>query len=109
MERRKIRDFSMRRRVRERAIGARLWRPPLADAQLLQQGAMPTGVEERLRGAALQVGRDWKGSPYYDAAEQGIETQWRELIWPFLTEVQEDGVDFSLTVDLAAGHGRNSA
>src|SRR4029077_6013601 len=70
---------------------------------------MPTGVEERLRGAALRVGRDWKRSPYYDAAEQGIERQWKELIWPFLMDEHEVGIDFSRTVELAAGHGRNSA
>jgi SAM-dependent methyltransferase len=71
---------------------------------------MPTGVEKELRSAALQVGRDWKHSPYYDAAEQGIERQWRELIWPFLTDREESGcINFSRTVELAAGHGRNSA
>jgi len=41
---------------------------------------MPTGFDKQLSGAALQVGRDWKRSPYYDAAEQGIERQWRELV-----------------------------
>src|SRR6266478_3648855 len=70
---------------------------------------MPTGVEERMRGAAQQVGRDWKRSPYYDAAEQGIERQWKELVWPFLTDEQEGGINYSETVELAAGHGRNSA
>ena len=70
---------------------------------------MPTGVEERLRGAAQQVGRDWKRSPYYDAAEQGMERQWKELVWPFLTDEQEGGINYSETVELAAGHGRNSA
>jgi hypothetical protein len=66
---------------------------------------MSTGVEERLRGAALRVGRDWKRSPYYDAAEQGIERQWKELVWPFLMDEHEGGIDFSTTVELAAGHG----
>jgi SAM-dependent methyltransferase len=70
---------------------------------------MATGVEERLRSAALQVGRDWKRSPYYDAAEEGIERQWTELVWPFLADEQQGGVNFSTTVELAAGHGRNSA
>lgn len=70
---------------------------------------MSMGVEKRLRDAALQIGHDWKRSHYYDAAEQGIERQWRELVWPFLTDEQESSINFSNTVELAAGHGRNSA
>src|SRR5436190_1905725 len=70
---------------------------------------MPTGFDKQLSGAALQVGRDWKRSSYYDAAEQGIERQWRELVWPFLTDDPGDSINFSNTLDLAAGHGRNSA
>jgi SAM-dependent methyltransferase len=70
---------------------------------------MPTAAEKGLRGAALQIGRDWKRSSYYDAAEQGIERQWQELVWPFLTDERDSGINFSLTVELAAGHGRNSA
>src|SRR5437762_13052441 len=67
---------------------------------------MQTGLDKQLRGAALRVGRDWKRSPYYDAAEQGIERQWRELVWPFLTDPQGGSTNFSETVALAAGHGR---
>ena len=70
---------------------------------------MPTEFEKQLNGAALQVGRDWKRSPYYDAAELGIERQWRELVWPFLNDDRESSINFSNTLDLAAGHGRNSA
>jgi len=68
-----------------------------------------TGVAKQLRVAAAQVGRDWKNSPYYDAAEQAMDRQWSELIWPFLASVPEQEMDFSETVELAAGHGRNSA
>ena len=69
----------------------------------------PEGIDRQLRGAALQIGRDWKRSPYYDAAEQGIDRQWSELVWPFLTAELQSDIDFSTTVEVAAGHGRNSA
>src|ERR1700730_13585683 len=62
-----------------------------------------------LASAGLQVGRDWKKNSYYDTAEQGIERQWTQLVWPFLTSDQESGINFSTTLELAAGHGRNSA
>jgi SAM-dependent methyltransferase len=65
--------------------------------------------EPRLISVAQQIGRDWKSSPYYDGAEKRMERQWREMVWPFLTGLQEVGIDFSTTVELAAGHGRNSA
>ena len=52
---------------------------------------------------AQYVGDDWKQQPYYDDAEQYIEKQWRETIWPFIHDA-----DFSCVLDLAAGHGRNS-
>jgi SAM-dependent methyltransferase len=72
-------------------------------------GRSRIGAESRLRDAAQQVGRDWRRSPYYDCAEQRIERQWAELVWPFLTEGPEGTIDFSSTVELAPGHGRNSA
>jgi SAM-dependent methyltransferase len=75
--------------------------------------AIPPQTENRvaqtlLSSAAVRIARDWKISPYYDIAEQGIERQWTQLVWPFLTSAQEGGIDFSTTVELAAGHGRNS-
>ncbi len=63
--------------------------------------------EKRLVSAAQQVGRDWKSSRYYDRAETSMERQWRGMIWPFLTG-QQERIDFSTSVELAAGHGRNS-
>lgn len=56
-----------------------------------------------IRELAKKVGDDWKDRPYYDDAEQYMDTQWRESIWPFIKDA-----DFSYVVDLAAGHGRNS-
>jgi ubiquinone/menaquinone biosynthesis C-methylase UbiE len=42
-------------------------------------------------------------SAYYDDAERYIEGQWKSLIWP---EIQH--FNFEVTLDFAAGHGRNS-
>lgn len=41
---------------------------------------------------------------YYGAAEPGIEGQWRELIWPAIARA-----DFRCVLELAPGHGRNTA
>jgi SAM-dependent methyltransferase len=41
---------------------------------------------------------------YYDEAESQMEAQWKALIWP---EIQH--FNFDVTLDFAAGHGRNSA
>ena len=60
-------------------------------------------TKSEVRHLAQKVGDDWKNQPYYDDAEQYMEKQWRESIWPFIREA-----DFSNVVDLAAGHGRNS-
>jgi ubiquinone/menaquinone biosynthesis C-methylase UbiE len=58
---------------------------------------------ERLNDIARDIGKDWVESPYYEDAEKFIDTQWDGLIWPFI-----QGSDFSNTIDLAAGHGRNT-
>ncbi|ACK64985.1 Methyltransferase type 11 [Rippkaea orientalis PCC 8801] len=52
---------------------------------------------------AAFVGDDWKSSPYYDDAEPAMDSQWQYLVYPFI-----EGSDFSNTIDLAAGHGRNT-
>jgi SAM-dependent methyltransferase len=41
---------------------------------------------------------------YYARAEPQIDQLWRNLIWPMI-----QGADFSVTMDFACGHGRNSA
>jgi len=43
-------------------------------------------------------------SGYYDDAEHYMEEQWKSLIWP---EIQH--FNFDVTLDFAAGHGRNSS
>jgi SAM-dependent methyltransferase len=57
-----------------------------------------------LRELAAKVARDWTHGAYYEEAERGMEIQWAGLIWPLI----HAGSDFSVTLDLAAGHGRNT-
>jgi ubiquinone/menaquinone biosynthesis C-methylase UbiE len=57
-----------------------------------------------LKELAEKVGNDWSYGPYYDDAERAIEAQWRTIIWPMIQDC-----DFSTVLDLAAGHGRNTA
>ena len=52
--------------------------------------------------AARGVGRVWTNSRYYEDAEPYTELVW-ETVSPYL-----EGCDFSVSVDLAAGHGRHS-
>src|ERR1700728_1528012 len=40
---------------------------------------------------------------YFADAEAGMESLWKDLVLPFI-----EGSEFSHTIDLAAGHGRNS-
>jgi len=54
--------------------------------------------------AARAVGRDWVDGKYYDNAERDMEDQWSLVIWPIIREA-----DFSTTLELAPGHGRNTA
>lgn len=57
---------------------------------------------------AQHVGRDWRHAAYYDDAETGMDKHWSGIIWPFIGPHKKH-IDFSVTMDLAAGHGRNSA
>jgi ubiquinone/menaquinone biosynthesis C-methylase UbiE len=43
-------------------------------------------------------------NPFFDRAEADMQNAWERLIWPFIG----NAVDFTDTLDLAAGHGRNS-
>ncbi len=63
-----------------------------------------TLTKDELAAIAQQVGNDWVKGKYYDDAEAGMEVQWERLIWPMI-----NGADFAHVVDLAAGHGRNTA
>jgi ubiquinone/menaquinone biosynthesis C-methylase UbiE len=44
------------------------------------------------------------GAVYYDDAEPVIQKQWKSIIWP-----QIQHFNFDVTLDFAAGHGRNSS
>lgn len=64
-------------------------------------------VEEKSVGLddlVFQVGKDWVEGGYYDEAEKVIEDRWPIEVWPYIEEA-----DFRHVLDLAAGHGRNSA
>jgi len=61
-------------------------------------------VKRQVRECALahDVSRDISVT-YFQMAEAGMEHQWKRDIWPRIKDF-----DFSVTLDLAAGHGRNS-
>jgi len=56
-----------------------------------------------LRASAQALGENWRATPYFDMAEPHIDQQWSEFIYPLISDC-----DFSVVVDLAAGHGRNT-
>ena len=55
---------------------------------------------------ALEPAEAFQGtaSAYYKDAEKYIQKQWDETIWPVIRDF-----DFSVTLDFACGHGRNTA
>ena len=65
---------------------------------------MKDSAKDSLIEKARSSGDPHIGSPYYDRAEPYMDQQWETLIWPMI-----QSLDFSCVVDLAAGHGRNSA
>jgi len=59
---------------------------------------------EKLKELAAYSGDPWTpDNEYFAHAEPFMEPLWKQLLQPFL-----EGCDFTHTVDLAAGHGRNS-
>lgn len=58
---------------------------------------------DELVDIAKVVGDDWKESAYYAEAESRIQSQWDVVVWPVI-----QGCDFSTTLELGAGRGRNS-
>jgi SAM-dependent methyltransferase len=59
---------------------------------------------EKFQELAAYSGDPWTPqNPYFAHAEPYMEGLWNGLVHPFI-----EGCDFSHTVDLAAGHGRNS-
>jgi ubiquinone/menaquinone biosynthesis C-methylase UbiE len=58
-----------------------------------------------LEDLAHYSGDPWKPtSVWWQRAETGMPALWNNLVWPFISDC-----DFTSTLDLAAGHGRNSA
>jgi SAM-dependent methyltransferase len=57
----------------------------------------------RVIDIAGQQADRWRSSPYYDEAEQKFASQWKNLVWPFISDSS-----FNVTLELACGHGRNS-
>ncbi|MFV3078107.1 class I SAM-dependent methyltransferase [Niveispirillum fermenti] len=57
-----------------------------------------------LAAAVHDVAKDWKAAKYYDDAEASIDSQWNRFIWPSI-----NCCSFDYVVDLACGHGRNTA
>ncbi|HEX8375069.1 MAG TPA: class I SAM-dependent methyltransferase [Geminicoccaceae bacterium] len=70
----------------------------------MTQAPPPPGTLE----AAQDVGRDWIEAAYFAEAEAAADLQWASIILPFL-QVEATGIDLSVTMDLAAGRGRNAA
>lgn len=75
-----------------------------AGARTVRGDATGRSETSGLQGLASEVGRDWVEAEYYDQAEGLIDQQWETYVASFI-----EGADFTTTVDLAAGHGRNSA
>jgi ubiquinone/menaquinone biosynthesis C-methylase UbiE len=72
-----------------------------------QSNASPTpgsgAAAMTLEEIATVVGRDWVAGPYYDQAEAVMGVQWN-TIFPLIR-----GYNFTKTLDLGAGHGRNTS
>jgi ubiquinone/menaquinone biosynthesis C-methylase UbiE len=62
-------------------------------------------TDEKLSKLAAYSGDPWPpDDPYFPLAEPHMIPLWEGLVQPMI-----EGCDFSHTIDLAAGHGRNSA
>jgi ubiquinone/menaquinone biosynthesis C-methylase UbiE len=61
-------------------------------------------VSDQLQTVAEQVGGYWKtADAYYDGAESEMDQRWEHVLWPYVKDFE-----FTVCVDLAAGHGRNT-
>jgi len=72
-------------------------------AKSTNEKSAPTSNARRLDEKAQQEALVWRRTPYYDNVEPLMQRQWDKLVAPMLEEV-----NFSVCVDLAAGHGRNT-
>jgi ubiquinone/menaquinone biosynthesis C-methylase UbiE len=60
--------------------------------------------QDELQRKARISGDPFDRAPYYDLAEPEMDQQWETMLWPMIKDL-----DFTSVVDLAAGHGRNTA
>ena len=67
----------------------------------MSDNALP--AEHHLSELAKEVGDDWIENPYYEEAEAALPPHWEHEIWPVIKDC-----DFTWTVEIAAGRGRNS-
>ncbi|GMV25440.1 MAG: hypothetical protein AMXMBFR58_14710 [Phycisphaerae bacterium] len=66
-------------------------------------GGAGSAAESGMARNLAENRRVWQESEYYEQAEPFIRAQWDAHIWPLVKDA-----DFSVTLDLAAGAGRNS-
>ena len=59
---------------------------------------------QRLQSNIDELRITWSAGSYYEQSEAGMDAQWRDLIRPYINEC-----DFSCVLELAPGHGRNTA
>jgi ubiquinone/menaquinone biosynthesis C-methylase UbiE len=59
---------------------------------------------DQLARLAREIGENWVETPYFDQAEGDTDWHWHDFAFPMIQDC-----DFSVVLDLAAGHGRNAA
>ena len=72
--------------------------------RLLAGAPQEQGEGGSLLARARSSGDPFKSADYFAAAEPAMDEQWRGLVWPRIGKL-----DLTRVLDLAAGHGRNSA
>ena len=82
--------------------------PPILKSCQVTAPMSETPLPPGTLAAAQDVGRDWIEAAYFAAAEPAADLQWATIILPFL-QLEATGIDLAVSMDLAAGHGRNSA
>lgn len=65
---------------------------------------LPRASASKLRALARISGDEYKTAGYYVRAEHHLDHQWPYYVWPRIKDA-----DFTCVVDLACGHGRNTA
>jgi len=82
-----------------------------AGEQLLELSRRPLSphtidlaIEEIIRWLSIvECATAFRNSGYFDAAEAAMQEQWDRIIWPIIANE-----DFTHSLDLACGHGRNT-